>query len=87
MGAFEIDYEAELPPYRQIAAVIISDIESGTLPPGKRVPTESALMQQYGVARATARRVVHYLREQGYVRTVPQRGSYVIDRSKPEPGA
>jgi GntR family transcriptional regulator len=84
MGAHEIDYEAELPPYRQIADVIIEEIDSGALPPGKRAPTESTLMQQYGVARATARRAVQYLREQDYVRTVPQRGSYVIDRAARE---
>jgi GntR family transcriptional regulator len=87
MGLSEIDYEAELPPYRQIAAAIIADIESGALAPGRRVPTESAIMQRYGVARDTARRAVRYLREEGYVRTVPQRGSYVIDRSESKPDA
>ncbi|MFK0289925.1 winged helix-turn-helix domain-containing protein [Streptomyces sp. NPDC090442] len=69
------------------AAEIIADIESGALAPGRRVPTESNLMQRYGVARDTARRVMRYLREEGYVRTVPQRGSYVIDQSESQSDA
>ncbi|MFJ8738018.1 GntR family transcriptional regulator [Embleya sp. NPDC127516] len=82
MVATKIDYEAPEPPYRQIAADLIRDIESGTLPVGRRVPSESTLIETYGVARETARRAVKYLREQGYVRTVPQRGTYVVARDQ-----
>ncbi|MFF4737989.1 GntR family transcriptional regulator [Streptomyces sp. NPDC001262] len=76
-----IDYEAPIPPYQQIAAEIIRDIESGTLAIDRPIPSESALIQRWGVARDTARRAVKHLRELGYVYTVPQRGTYVRDRS------
>jgi DNA-binding GntR family transcriptional regulator len=77
MDAPEIDYRAETPPHRQIAAWLLARIESGDLQPGQPVPSEKELVGTFGVARTTARRAVAYLRETGAVRTVPGRGSYV----------
>ncbi|WP_129308630.1 GntR family transcriptional regulator [Streptomyces sp. L2] len=73
----EIDYGSYIPPYQQIAAEIIADIKRGVLQPGRAIPSEPQLVQRYGVARATARRAVAYLRDQGYVFTIAHRGSYV----------
>lgn len=73
----EIDYGSYIPPYQQIAAEIIADIKRGVLQAGRAIPSEPQLVQRYGVARATARRAVAYLRDQGYVFTIPHRGSYV----------
>ncbi|MEV6329606.1 winged helix-turn-helix domain-containing protein [Streptomyces sp. NPDC051909] len=81
MSEREVDHESETPVYVQIAAYVITDIEKGEIPVGRRIPSESALVQRYGVARETARAAVRHLRERGYVRTVPQRGSFVIDRT------
>ncbi|KAB2379950.1 GntR family transcriptional regulator [Actinomadura montaniterrae] len=72
-----IDHDGDTPVYRQIAAIIAERIESGDLQPRRRIPSESDLVQEYGVARETARRAVAYLREQGLVYTVPQRGTFV----------
>ena len=63
--------------YRQIADEVIERIRDGALSPRRPVPSETTLMQQYDVARETARRAVGLLREQGWIYTVPQRGSYV----------
>ena len=79
MPASEIDHDAPTPVYRQIAALILADIEAGRLPAGRKIPSESALVQRFGVARETARNAVRYLREEGYVFTVPQRGTYVAE--------
>jgi DNA-binding GntR family transcriptional regulator len=65
------------PMYRQIADEVIERIRDGVLHPRRPVPSETTLMQQYDVARETARRAVGLLREQGWIYTVPQRGSYV----------
>jgi DNA-binding GntR family transcriptional regulator len=78
MDAPEIDYRAEVPPHRQIAAWIIARIESGDLQAGQAVPSEKELMDTFGVARTTARRAIGWLREQGAVRTVAGRGTYVV---------
>ncbi len=80
MDAPEIDYRAELPPHRQIAAWILALIESGDLQPGQPVPSEKELTDLFGVARTTARRAIGWLRDQGAIRTVAGRGSYVADR-------
>jgi DNA-binding GntR family transcriptional regulator len=74
-----IAYEAPTPPYQEIAAEIIRDFESGALAVDRPIPSESAIIQRWGVARDT--RAVRHLRELGYVYTVPQRGTYVRDRS------
>ena len=76
----EIDYRAELPPHRQIAAWLLGRIESGELAVGQPVPSEKELMDLFGVARTTVRRSIAFLRDQAVIRTVPGRGSYVAKR-------
>jgi DNA-binding GntR family transcriptional regulator len=80
MDVPEIDYRAELPPHRQIAAWILARIGSGDLQPGQPVPSEKELMDLFGVARTTARRAIGWLRDQGAIRTVAGRGSYVAEQ-------
>ena len=77
MCGVTIDHEGDTPVYRQIAAIIAARIESGELEPRRRIPSETDIVQEYGVARETARRAVAYLRTQGLIYTVPQRGSFV----------
>lgn len=86
MDVTPIDPDAEAHPYQQIAADIIRAIQSGDLRIGARVPSEATLIQAYGVARNTARHAVEYLRTQGWVRTLPQRGTFVADRTHQTPG-
>jgi DNA-binding GntR family transcriptional regulator len=79
-----IDPIAPVPPYRQIAEIIRRRIDAGEYRPDTRIPTESEIVGEFEVARTTARRAVHVLREEGLVYTVPNRGSYVTPRS-PDP--
>lgn len=72
-----IDPIAPVPPYRQIADVLRGRIASGKYLPDTRIPTESELVEEFEVARTTARRAVGVLREEGLIYTVPNRGSYV----------
>jgi GntR family transcriptional regulator len=62
---------------RQIAAVLREKIKSGEYGPEARLPSEKDLVQEYGVARETARRVFRFLREEGLVVTLPGRGTFV----------
>ena len=75
-----IDYDAPDPPSRQIAAHIRGAIEAGELRPGRKIPSETDIVQAIGVARTTARRAVALLRAEGTVVTVPGRGTYVAER-------
>ena len=79
-----IDPIAAVPPYRQIAAILRRRIAAGKYPPHSRIPTESELVEEFEVARSTARRAVEVLREERLIYTVPSRGSYV-GRKPPEP--
>ncbi|GAA0355184.1 hypothetical protein GCM10009530_00330 [Microbispora corallina] len=65
------------PMYRKIAEDLAGRIRGGELLPRRAVPSETALVQQYEVARETARKAIALLREQGWVYTVPQRGTFV----------
>jgi DNA-binding GntR family transcriptional regulator len=47
-----------------------------------QVIAASYLTGQYGVSRGTARRAVEVLRNEGLVRTIPQRGTYVSESTK-----
>jgi GntR family transcriptional regulator len=72
-----IDPIAPVPPYRQIADILRRRITEGQYPPDTRIPTESELVEEFEVARSTARRAVEVLRGEGLIYTVPNRGSYV----------
>jgi DNA-binding GntR family transcriptional regulator len=61
-----------------VAEILAAEIRAGKYPKGSRIPTESDLVERFEIARSTARRSVARLRELGLVRTVPQRGTYVL---------
>lgn len=63
--------------HRVIAAEIVERIRAGELRPNLPIPSEKQLMQQHDAAKVTVRNAVAFLREQGWVFTVPARGSYV----------
>ena len=58
---------APVPRYRQIANIIRQRIESGELQPERPIPSEAQIMQEFGVARATARHAAGLLRDEGLV--------------------
>lgn len=72
-----------VPPYQRIAAEIAARISSGELAPGTKVASTRQITAQYGVAMATATKVLASLREQGLVRTVPGVGTVVAARVRP----
>lgn len=62
---------------------VTESIRNGALKPGERVPTEPALMRQYGVSRSVVREAVSRLQANGLVRTRHGVGSFVL---APQPG-
>ncbi|ETK35770.1 GntR family transcriptional regulator [Microbispora sp. ATCC PTA-5024] len=66
-----------IPVHERISLEIADRIRYRELKPNRPIPSEKSLMQQYGVAKVTVRQAVASLRAQGWVFTVPQRGSYV----------
>ena len=72
-----IDHGAPEPPYQQLAAILAARITRGDWQPRRAIPSEARLTQEYGVARATVRRAIAVLVDQGVVFVVPQRGTFV----------
>lgn len=75
----DVDRFDPTPIYQQVARAIRTRIESGELQPRDPIPSESQMVADYGVARATARHAVSLLRSEGWVVTLPQRGTFVSD--------
>ncbi|MFF3437413.1 GntR family transcriptional regulator [Streptosporangium sp. NPDC002721] len=65
------------PPYRRIVAEIRARILAGDLRPGERVPSVREIARRWGVAVATATRVVATLRDEGLVETRVGAGTVV----------
>ena len=75
-----IDREGPVPPYVQVANAIRARIESGEIPPGRRIPSLVELEEEFGVARDTLRKAVKLLKDEGIVETVTGMGVYVVQR-------
>jgi GntR family transcriptional regulator len=73
---------ADEPLYVQLAGIVRRMIQNGKLQHLDPLPSESSLVQTYGVSRDTARRAVALLRDEGVVFTVPHRGTYVGPRPR-----
>ena len=76
-----IRHDGARPMYDQVAADIASDITSGALAPGARLPTEIELAVQYQVSRVTIRRAVKELSGRGLVVVSHGRGTFVTERA------
>lgn len=78
-----IDRDSGTPLYVQLAAILRARITSGEYAPGKLLPSEPRLQQEYGLARDTVRAALDILREEGLVVTYPGRGSAVSESISP----
>ncbi|MCE5290319.1 MAG: TetR/AcrR family transcriptional regulator C-terminal domain-containing protein [Nocardiaceae bacterium] len=67
----------------EIAAVLSERISSGRLRPGDRAPSTRTIMRDFGVAMATATRVLALLQDAGVVASTPGRGSVVLAPNEP----
>ncbi|HUY47261.1 MAG TPA: winged helix-turn-helix domain-containing protein [Streptosporangiaceae bacterium] len=63
-----------------LCQLLTERIRSGELPVGRTLPSEKTLQQDYGLSRGSVRKAVQVLRERGLVDTVPQRGTFVVQR-------
>ncbi|MGK5729577.1 GntR family transcriptional regulator [Streptomyces sp. URMC 124] len=86
MGVLEQPAAPASAPYRRIAAELRARIASGEIRPGEKVPSVRRIAQEWGVATATAAKVLSVLREEGVVRAVPGVGTVVAEGARGEPG-
>ena len=67
------------PRYQQLKELIIQRISTGELRPNDRVPSENELVQAQSVSRMTANRAMRELTDEGYVKRIAGRGTFVSD--------
>lgn len=72
-----IDRGDDRPPFKQIADQLRAGIDRGELVAGDKLPSESVLIEHYGVARMTVRQALQELRNEGRVVAEHGRGTYV----------
>src|SRR5205809_7220858 len=72
-------------PYRRIADEIRARIAGGELRPGDPVPSARGITREWGVALATATKVLATLNAEGVTRSLPGRGTVVAGPTAPAP--
>jgi GntR family transcriptional regulator len=75
-----IDHDAATPLYLQLAGILRDQIGRGELT--SRVPSLKTLSQEHGVSHVTAEKALAVLKEEGIVRSVIGRGTYVVPASE-----
>jgi len=72
-----IDHDSEIPKYKQVVDLIISDIEAGIFKKGQRVPSINETSEELLLSRDTVEKAYVYLRKKGILSPVRGKGYYV----------
>ena len=71
---------SRIPLYYQLENVLREKITSGAFESGERMPTESDLIEEYGVSRITVRQALQALSNDGLIDRHQGRGTYIAAR-------
>jgi GntR family transcriptional regulator len=71
---------SQIPLYYQLENVLREKITSGAFESGERMPTESELIEQFGVSRITVRQALQSLNDDGLIERQQGRGTFVTGR-------
>jgi GntR family transcriptional regulator len=72
-----LNRNSPIPLYFQLMQEIREQIDSGVLKPGDAIPTELDLMRRYDISRATVRQSILQLVQEGYLRRIRAKGTFV----------
>ena len=72
-----INPNSVVPMYKQVLNILNEKISSGELKPGDKLPSEAALIKEYGVSRITIRAAITELGEEGLLARSPGKGTCV----------
>ena len=75
-----VDHGSSVPPYEQIREQVRSQVESGELAPGTKLPTVRGLAGEVGLAANTVARAYRELEALGIIETRGRAGSVVAGR-------
>lgn len=82
----DVDRDADLPPFLQIARSLAADIQRGRLRPGDRLPGSRRLAESLEVHRNTVLAALAELTAEGWIETTPGRGTFVTSAIVNSPG-
>ena len=74
--------EATRPKYERLKDYLTAELTAGRLRPGDALPSEPKLAESLQVARNTVRQALNDLEQQGLVRRVKGRGTYIHDDAR-----
>ncbi len=72
------------PLYKNVAETLRSFILQGKWQPGSVIPTETALCQEFSASRATIRKALDNLTQEGYISRKAGKGTWVLERVREE---
>ena len=84
LDASRIDRQSAEPLYRQIRQLLLQAIRRGQLLPHQQAPSERELSELTGVSRMTVRQALQQLVGDGWLYTVPGKGTFVAADPKIE---
>lgn len=67
------------PLYLDIYQKLLSNIKEGLYKNGAKLPSEKEIAEQYDVSRITSKKAFEMLVDQGYIKRIPGKGSFVND--------
>lgn len=71
------------PLYAQLKEKIIQDLESGSIKPGDRLPSQRELCLQFNMSHMTVRRAINELIAEGVIFAIPGKGMYAAEQKHP----
>ena len=72
-----LDTRSRIPLYEQIYDYIKTDIQSGRIPYGEKLPSTRFLSKHWEVSRSTVELAYEQLLSEGYIESVPYKGFFV----------
>jgi GntR family transcriptional regulator len=76
-GRWDVQKDSSVPIYSQVERIVMDMISSGKLSPGQRAPSEREIAEALGISRMTARAAMSNLVADGYLYSVPGKGTFV----------
>ena len=73
----KINSESEIPKYRQVVDLFISDIEAGIFKQGQRIPSINETSEELLLSRDTVEKAYVYMKKKGILAAVKGKGYYV----------
>jgi len=73
----KINHQSEVPKYKQVVNLIVSDIESGIFKQGQRIPSINETSEELLLSRDTVEKAYVFLRKKGVLSSVRGKGYYV----------